>query len=65
MIAPTKNSQDLVMKWISGQNLDEHAKLSPRSDAIIIEASVARIERLLNAEYSAFGKPLFPLHDIS
>ncbi len=58
MIAPKDDSRDLVMKWLKSEGLGGNASLSLRADSIIVQASVGQIERLLNAEYSPFGKPL-------
>lgn len=55
MIAPKDESSDLVMKWLESQGLSKRATLSPRSDSIIVEASIAQIEKLLQAEYVPFG----------
>jgi len=55
MISPAQQSRDLVMTWLSGKGLSKNAKLSSRSDAIIVEASVLQIEDLLNAKYDLFG----------
>ena len=56
MIAPKKETQDLVQQWLSEQGLGKDAHLSPRLDSLIVESSVAQIEKLLNTEYSPFGK---------
>jgi hypothetical protein len=58
MIAPKDDSRELVMKWLNSEGLGERASLSPRADSIIVQASVSQIEKLLNAEYAPFGKPL-------
>ncbi|KAG0650254.1 Tripeptidyl-peptidase sed3 [Hyphodiscus hymeniophilus] len=54
MIAPKDESSDLVMDWLKSQGLDNHATLSARGDSVILEASISQIEKLLDAEYSAF-----------
>jgi tripeptidyl-peptidase-1 len=56
MIAPKDESSDLVMQWIESEGLGDFATFSPRLDSIVVEASISKIERLLNAEYSPFGK---------
>jgi tripeptidyl-peptidase I len=56
MIAPKDESSDLVMSWLKNQGLSSHATLSARGDSVIVEASISQIEKLLSAEYSAFGK---------
>jgi hypothetical protein len=58
MIAPKDESRELVMKWLNSEGLGENASLSSRADSIIVQASVSQIEKLLNAEYAPFGKPL-------
>lgn len=58
MIAPKDESRELVIQWLIGAGLGEHASVSPRTDSIIVEASVTQVEKLLNAEYNAFGKTL-------
>lgn len=54
MIAPKDESRDLVMQWLESEGLSNHAELSPRSDSVIVTASIAQVEILLNAEYSQF-----------
>jgi hypothetical protein len=61
MIAPREESYDLVMQWIEKEELSNQAIASPLSDSVIVEASVSQIEKLLKAEYSAFGKIIFSL----
>jgi tripeptidyl-peptidase-1 len=56
MIAPKDESRDLVMNWLDSKGLSQHASLSARSDSVIVEASISQVEKLLSAEYSAFGK---------
>lgn len=63
MISPRDESSDLVMAWLKSQDLSSHAALSARGDSVIVEASIRDIEKLLNAEYSAFGRK-FPFSDI-
>jgi tripeptidyl-peptidase-1 len=58
MIAPKDESRDLVMQWLNGEGLGEYASMSPRTDSVIVQASISRIEKLLKAEYSAFGKQI-------
>ena len=55
MIAPREESSELVMEWLNSEGLSSHASLSRRLDSVIVEASVSQIEKLLNAEYSAYG----------
>lgn len=59
IIAPREESSDLVLQWIRDAGLGDHATLSPRSDAVVVEASVSQIEKLLDAEYTSFGEPPF------
>jgi len=56
MIAPKDESKDLVMQWLESKGMSSEASLSPRSDSIIIESTVDKVEKLLNAEYNVFGK---------
>lgn len=58
MVAPKNESRDLVMQWLQTKDLSEHAEVSPRSDSIIVKASISQIEKLLDAEYSPFGMNL-------
>ena len=58
MIAPRNESSDLVMGWLESEGLSSHAALSARGDSVVVEASISQIEKLLNAEYSAFGNIL-------
>jgi tripeptidyl-peptidase-1 len=55
MIAPKDESRDLVMQWLENKGLSENAELSPRSDSVIVKATITQVEKLLNAEYSPFG----------
>lgn len=55
MVAPKDDSKDLVEQWLKSAGLSEQSSMSPRADAIIVEASIAQVEKLLNAEYEAFG----------
>lgn len=63
MIAPRDNSSELVMEWLKSEGLSGHATISTRSDSVIIEASIRQIEKLLDAEYSAYGMSFSPLID--
>lgn len=63
MIAPKDESSELVLKWLASEGLRGHASISPRSDAVIVDASVAEIEKLLNAEYTAFSKTFLVSHE--
>lgn len=54
IIAPKEESGAMVMEWLAGHGLQNHAKYSKRGDAIIIEASISQIEELLDAEYSVY-----------
>jgi tripeptidyl-peptidase-1 len=55
MIAPKDESRDLVMQWLENNGLGENAELSPRSDSVIVKATITQVEKLLNAEYRPFG----------
>lgn len=59
MIAPKDESSDLVMQWIESEGLADFATISPRLDTVVVEASISKIEKLLNAEYSPFGGNAF------
>ena len=52
----THDERELVEQWLKSEGLSEHSTVSPRADSVIVEASVAQIEKLLNADYEAFGK---------
>lgn len=56
MIAPKDESKELVMDWLSEEGLSSYATLSPRSDSVIVEASISQIEKLLKTDYSTFSK---------
>jgi tripeptidyl-peptidase-1 len=55
MIAPKQESTDLVMQWLSSENLSRETKITTKGDYVTIEANVKTIEKLLDAEYSVFG----------
>ncbi|KAE8454669.1 hypothetical protein EG329_000292 [Mollisiaceae sp. DMI_Dod_QoI] len=55
MIAPKDESTELVMQWLRSEGLIGHASISPRSDSVILEASIAQVEKLLHAKYEAFS----------
>lgn len=54
IIAPKDESGDLVMGWLESMGLRSQATYSTRGDSILIEASIAQVEKLLNAEYSPY-----------
>jgi hypothetical protein len=56
MIAPKDESRELLMQWLDGEGLVDHVSLSPRLDSVIVQASISQIEKLLSAEYRAFGE---------
>lgn len=56
IIAPKDESGSMIMEWLETKGLRSHASYSKRGDSIIIEASVAQIESLLDAEYSVFSE---------
>ena len=56
MIAPKDESRSLVLQWLDSEGLSEYAKMSPREDSIVVQASVTQIEKLLSADYGAFGE---------
>jgi tripeptidyl-peptidase-1 len=53
MIAPKEQSSAVLLQWLSSEGLT--ASLSPRSDSVIVEASISRIEALLETTYEVFG----------
>jgi len=56
MIAPKDESRDLVLQWLNHEGLGDYSSVSPRADSIIVQASISQIEKLLNAEFLAFGQ---------
>ncbi|KUJ09482.1 subtilisin-like protein [Mollisia scopiformis] len=54
MIAPKDESRDLVEQWLRSEGLSGQATISPRADSIVLEVSIAQVEKLLNAEYEPF-----------
>lgn len=65
LIAPKDESGDLVMRWLEAAGLRSHATYSSRGDSIIIEASVAQVEKLLSAEYNVYCRLFpFPVHPL-
>jgi tripeptidyl-peptidase-1 len=54
MISPKDQSKSLVLEWLNAEGLT--ASLSPRSDSVILEASISRIEKLLDTKYEVFGE---------
>ncbi|KAH6674693.1 peptidase S8/S53 domain-containing protein [Halenospora varia] len=54
MISPKQESKELVMQWLENAGLKEYASLSPRADSVIVETTLAKVEKLLKTEYSAF-----------
>ena len=59
MIAPKQESNDLVMQWLTSEISSPEAKVTVKGDYVTVQASVNTIEKLLNAEYSTFGKWLY------
>jgi tripeptidyl-peptidase-1 len=55
MIAPAQESSDLVMQWLQNEFSGPDAKVTQKGDYVTVEASVKKIEELLDAEYSVFG----------
>lgn len=55
MVAPRDESLALVIEWLDSENMTAHSTLSARGDTVLVEASISRVEKLLKAEYSAFG----------
>ena len=56
MIAPKEEASGLVLQWLESEGLAQNSAISSRSDSVVVEASISQIEKLLNAEYSAFGR---------
>lgn len=56
MIAPKGQSTDSVMAWLKAEGLT--ASISPRLNAVVVEASVSRIEKLLDTKYEVFSEHL-------
>lgn len=54
MIAPKDESGTMVMAWLESAGLGGNATYSARGDSIIVDASIAQVEKLLDAEYSAY-----------
>jgi len=56
MIAPKQESSDLVMQWLTNENMSPETKITTKGDYVTIEGDVKTIEKLLDAEYSVFGR---------
>jgi tripeptidyl-peptidase-1 len=56
MIAPKAQASELVKQWLASEGLEQNSAVNYRGDAVIIEASLSQIEKLLKAEYKAFGE---------
>lgn len=56
IIAPKDESGAMVMEWLETMGLSSHAYYTKRRDSIVVEAPVAQIEKLLDAEYSLYSK---------
>lgn len=61
IIAPKDESGAMVMEWLENMGLRSHAYFSKRGDSVIVEAPVAQIERLLDAEYSTYSESSYSL----
>lgn len=55
MIAPRQESVDLVKGWLAKIS-HSNVEVTVQGDYITVEASINKVEELLNAEYSTFGK---------
>jgi tripeptidyl-peptidase-1 len=55
MVAPAKESADVVMQWLESELSNLGTKVSQKGDYVTVEASVAEIEQLLDTKYSVFG----------
>jgi tripeptidyl-peptidase-1 len=56
MIAPKAEASERVKQWLASEGLEQNSAVNYRGDAVIIEASISQIEKLLKAEYKAFGE---------
>ena len=56
MIAPKKESVDLVQEWLDKELTGSGADVTVKGDYATVQASVKTIEKLLKTEYSTFGK---------
>jgi tripeptidyl-peptidase-1 len=56
IISPKDESRELVMQWLNDEGLGKYVSMSPRMDSVVVQASISQIEKLLNAEYNAFGE---------
>ncbi|ROW06737.1 hypothetical protein VMCG_04002 [Cytospora schulzeri] len=54
IIAPRDESGELVMSWLESAGLRDYASYSARGDSIVLETSIAQVERLLDATYEPF-----------
>ncbi|KAG4030019.1 hypothetical protein MFRU_013g00430 [Monilinia fructicola] len=54
MIAPKTQSRDLVLQWLATAGLSNQTSVSARGDSVVVEASISKIEELLQAEYNAY-----------
>ncbi|KAF2798804.1 subtilisin-like protein [Melanomma pulvis-pyrius CBS 109.77] len=57
MIAPKKESSELVMQWLANEMSSSEAKVTLKGDYVTVLASVNTVEKLLDAEYSTFVRP--------
>ena len=65
MIAPKQESSDLVMQWLASELPSSKADITLKGDYVTVFASVSTIEKLLNAEYSTFGRCSHCSHTLS
>ncbi|KAG8164491.1 hypothetical protein KVR01_006409 [Diaporthe batatas] len=54
LIVPRDETRNLVMDWLESAGHGGNATYSARGDSIIVSTSIARAERLLDAEYNAY-----------
>jgi tripeptidyl-peptidase-1 len=54
IISPRDESGNMVMAWLERAGLGGNATYTTRGDSIIVEASIAKVEELLDAEYNTY-----------
>jgi hypothetical protein len=60
MIAPSKESEDLVMAWLQSEGLGDVATLNWRGNVVEVETTIDKAEQLLSAEYKSDSKMTHP-----
>lgn len=54
IIAPSAESQSLVMDWLKSQGLGAAAKMNWRGNTILVDTTVDKVEDLLHTEYKNY-----------